>query len=141
MTWTCGASGTTWVLPAAPVLAGVAGRCLTDPKNSQAGGTKIVSSTCSPAAGQRWTSGRTGTLSINGKCLAVNGGSLLDGAAVEIGKCMGALSEQWQRDADGELMNINSGRCLADPNNSAVSGTALVQEDCYSLTGEIWLIT
>lgn len=141
VTWTCGASGTTWVLPAAPVLAGVAGRCLTDPKNSQAGGTKIVSSTCSPAAGQRWTSGRTGTLSINGKCLAVNGGSLLDGAAVEIGKCTGALSEQWQRDADGELMNINSGRCLADPNNSAVSGTALVQEDCYSLTGEIWLIT
>jgi hypothetical protein len=141
VTWTCGASGTTWVLPAAPVLLGVAGRCLTDPRNSAAAGTRIVASACSSTSGQRWISGRTGTLTINGKCLGVAGASLLDGAAAEVSRCTGALSQQWQRDANGELVNVNSGRCLADPGNSSVSGIALVQEDCYSLTGEIWLIT
>jgi Ricin-type beta-trefoil lectin domain/Subtilase family/Putative Ig domain len=138
--WTCGTAGTSWELPAAPVLSGVAGRCLSDPGNGKAAGTRIEVASCSSAPGQRWGSGRTGTLTINGKCLAVTGGSMLDGAVIELGRCTGALSEKWLRDADGELMNASSGRCLAAP-GSAVSGTELVQDDCYSLSGEIWLIS
>ena len=31
--------------------------------------------------------------------------------------------------------------CLADPDNSKVSGAKLVQNDCYSQPGEIWVIS
>jgi hypothetical protein len=38
-------------------------------------------------------------------------------------------------------MNGGSGRCLADPGNSAATGTTLIQDDCYREPGEIWVIS
>jgi hypothetical protein len=138
--WTCG-SASGWVLPGAPVLAGVAGRCLNDPGASSTAGTHIEVSSCSSAAGQRWTSQANGTLTIAGKCLAVNGSSMLDEAAIVLARCSGKAPQKWLRGPNDELMNANSGRCLADPANSSVSGTRLIQDDCYSLPGEDWVIS
>jgi ricin-type beta-trefoil lectin protein/putative Ig domain-containing protein len=138
--WTCGAS-TAWTLPAAPVLSGVAGLCLSDPRTSNAAGTQIVAARCSGSSAERWIANRNGTLEIAGKCLIVRGASMLSGAAAELAKCTGAASEQWQRGPGNELMNANSGRCLADPGDSGKSGTKVVQDDCYSLTGDSWLIS
>jgi Ricin-type beta-trefoil lectin domain len=138
--WACGPASS-WQLPAAPVLSAVARHCLTDPGARSASGTRIQVAACTSGSGQRWVSERNQTLEIAGKCLTVKGSSMLDGAAVVLARCTGKLPQQWLRGPNGELMNANSGRCLADPNNSARSGTALVQEDCYSLPGEIWTVT
>jgi hypothetical protein len=140
--WTCSASGgTSWVLPAAPVLSGIADRCLSDPGVSSAGGTKIELSACSSAGGQRWTAHQNGTIVIAGKCLAVAGSSMFDGAAVELATCTGQTAQKWLRGPNGQLMNANSSRCLDDPGDSAQSGTRLVQDDCYSLPGEVWMVS
>jgi Ricin-type beta-trefoil lectin domain/Putative Ig domain len=133
--WSCSSAGTSWVLPAAPVLSGVAGRCLNDPR----AGTRVDVARCSAGAGQRWTAESNGTLMIKGKCLSVSGSSMLDGAAIVLGRCSGKGAQKWLRGPNGELMNSGSGRCLAGPNST--SGSALVQDDCYRLPGEIWVIS
>jgi hypothetical protein len=138
--WTCG-SASGWVLPGAPVLSGVAGRCLNDPGASSKAGTRVEVSSCSSAAGQRWVSQANGTLTIVGKCLTVDAASMLDDAAIVLATCSGKADQKWLRGPNDELMNANSGRCLADPASSTVSGTRLIQDDCYSLPGEDWLVS
>jgi len=140
--WTCSGPGLAWVLPAAPVLSAVPGKCLNDPGASAASGTRIVLSDCSTARGQRWIAEPNQTLVAAGKCLTVNGSSMLDGAAIVLARCAGSSAAQkWLRGPDGELMNAHSGRCLADPGSSKANGTRLVQEDCYSQPGELWVIS
>lgn len=138
----CGNStGQSWELPAGAVLSAVAGGCLTDPAGSGSPGTKIAISPCRRTGGQRWTRNRNGTLRIKGKCLAVAAGSAQDGAAVALARCSGAASQKWFPGPGGELLNGASGRCLADPGNTRVAGTRLVQEDCYGEPGEIWAVS
>lgn len=142
VSWNCdGGAETAWLLPGAPVLSGVAGLCLADPRTSGAAGTRIAVGSCGSSSSERWTANRNGSLEIAGKCLAVHAGSMLTGAAVELDKCTGRAAQQWQRGPGHELMNANSSRCLADPGDSRVSGTKLIQEDCYSLPGESWMIS
>jgi hypothetical protein len=50
-------------------------------------------------------------------------------------------NQHWTIGPNGELFNLNSGRCLADPGDSTTNGTRLVQEDCYGQAGEIWAVT
>jgi Ricin-type beta-trefoil lectin domain len=138
--WACG-TASAWTLPAAPVFAGAGALCLTDPRTSAATGTAIVATTCSSATSQRWVANANSTLEIAGKCLAVRSASLLTGAAVDLAKCSRSASEQWLRGPGGELVNANSSRCLADPGNATRSGIGLIQSDCYSLTGESWMIS
>jgi Ricin-type beta-trefoil lectin domain/Putative Ig domain len=139
--WSCTGAGLSWVLPAAPVVSAVPGRCLNDPGASATAGTRIVVSSCSTASGQRWTAETNGTLAAAGKCLSVTNSSMLHGAAIVLAKCGSGSAQKWLRGPDGELMNAHSGLCLADPDNSKVSGAKLVQNDCYSQPGEIWVIS
>jgi hypothetical protein len=141
VTWSCGSAGTGWVLPAAPVLSAIAHRCLADPKGSAAAGTRIQLASCGARSSQRFTAERDGTLVTAGECVGVHVASRYDGAAIELQNCSGKSDQQWLRGPDGELINANSGRCLADPGDSGASGVQLVQEDCYSLPGEIWIVS
>jgi Ricin-type beta-trefoil lectin domain/Putative Ig domain len=139
--WSCSGAGLSWVLPAAPVVSAVPGQCLSDPGASGTAGTRIVVAACSTAQGQRWVAETNGTLAAAGKCLSVTNSSMLHGAAIVLARCGNGSSQTWLRGPDGELMNAHSGLCLADPANSKVSGTKLVQNDCYSQPGEIWVIS
>ena len=101
-----------------------------------------------------------GTLRINGKCLDVARQSKLDGARLELATCQSksnanasqpgvsqpgasqpSASQHWAIGSSGELFNLNSGRCAADPGDSTTNNTGLVQEDCYGRAGEIWAVT
>jgi hypothetical protein len=134
-----------WIPPASPVQSGVTGKCMDDPGNGTANGFKMQIWTCSTGNSQKWTTEPDTTLRINGKCLTVVGSSKLDGAQVELYTCSTtsppAPDQRWSFGPNGQLINANSGRCLADPGNSTVNGTKLVQEDCYGLPGEIWAVT
>ncbi len=140
--WSCGGdASTSWVLPAAPILSALPGRCLADPGSSSAAGTPMESSRCGASRSQRWTAERNGTITIEGKCLAVAGSSLLDGAPIELAGCSRSAAQRWLRGPNDQLINANSGRCLAIPGNSPATGTSLIQDDCYSEPGEIWVIS
>jgi Ricin-type beta-trefoil lectin domain len=142
VSWSCsGGASVGWSLPAAPVLSAVSGRCLADPRDSRATGTRIELARCASAASQRITPGSDGTLSVGGKCLGVVGNSMLDGAQIDLVTCSKSNADRWARGPDGELVNENSGRCLADPGNVRAAGTKLIQDDCYSEPGEIWVVS
>lgn len=132
-----------WTLPASPVQSGVAGKCLNLRRNKTWNGNKIQIWTCEGYVRQRWVVKRNGTVRIHGKCLDVAGKSMLDGAAIDLWKCTSGrrASQTWLVGPGGELINAHSGKCLADPRNSATNGTVLRQEDCYGDAGEIWALT
>jgi Ricin-type beta-trefoil lectin domain len=139
--WRCGGGASTdWLLPPAPVLSALYGRCLADPADSAVAGTAVESSRCTRRDSEHWTAAH-GAIQIAGMCLAIEGGSMLDGAAVELAHCSQSAAQRWLRGPSGELINANSGRCLAIPGNSRAPGTELVQDDCYSEPGEIWVIS
>jgi Ricin-type beta-trefoil lectin domain/Putative Ig domain/Subtilase family len=140
--WSCSsAAGQSWMLPPGPVLSGMSGKCLADPGGSASPGTPIVIASCSGGRGQKWVLTREGALRIRGRCLNVARGGRKDGAAAVLADCSHSTSEQWFSGPGGELLNGNSGRCLADPANKTASGTRLVQEDCYGRPGEIWTVS
>jgi hypothetical protein len=134
-----------WIPAASPVQSGIAGKCMDDTGNGTANGTKIQIWTCSTGNSQKWTVEPDNTLRINGKCLDVLGHSKLDGAAVQLYTCSSNgttnANQHWIIGPGGQLVNENSGRCLADPGNLAVNGTGLVQEDCYGQPGEVWAVS
>ena len=136
-----GAPDQSWTLPAGPVLAGIAGRCLTDPGDSGQAGTRVEIAACRASSSQKWTMTRSGALGIRGRCLQVAGRSKNDGAGAVLARCGSSAAQQWLAGPNGQLLNGNSGRCLADPANSAAAGPKLAQEDCYSQPGEIWAIS
>jgi Ricin-type beta-trefoil lectin domain/Putative Ig domain/Subtilase family len=140
--WSCGGTaGESWTLPPAPVLSGLAGQCLTDPGDSAWSGTRVEIQACSGSSSQRWVMERGGTLRIRGKCLNVSRGGLMDGAAVDLADCSHSTSQQWFSGPGGELLNGNSGRCLADPASTTAHGARLAQENCYGEPGEIWAVS
>jgi Ricin-type beta-trefoil lectin domain len=73
--------------------------------------------------------------------LDVTGLSLLDGAKIQLWACSGGLNQQWLVGPNGELINVNSSRCLDDTGGSTVNGTQLDQQDCYGSVPEVWAAT
>jgi hypothetical protein len=140
--WACsGGAVQSWRLPPAAVVAGIAGKCLTDPAGSSKPGTRAVISGCVTTSAQRWAVERSGTIRIRGRCLRVAGDSLADGAAVTLAACGSAKSQWWQPGPHGQLVNTRSGRCLTDPGNARTDGTRLTQSDCYAAVGQIWTVS
>jgi hypothetical protein len=140
-----GATDQAWILPASPVQSGVTGKCMNDPNSATANGSPIVIWNCKGYTSERWTLEPDGTLRFLGKCLDVLGRSKLDGAVLQLHTCntnvLTNANEHWSIGSNGELFNVNSGRCLEDPGNNTKNGTQLVQGDCYGLPGEIWAVT
>jgi hypothetical protein len=65
-----------------------------------------------------------------------NAGTVND-TTVDLYFCNGSGAQQWEPQADGELVNPESGRCLTDPGPGG-SGTQLVIEDCHDTAGQLW---
>jgi GH25 family lysozyme M1 (1,4-beta-N-acetylmuramidase) len=145
--WTCnGGPQQRWTLPAGPVASGVAGKCLDDTGYSTSNGNKIQSWQCDGGTSQNWTAEPDGTVRVYGKCLDVTGYGTTSGTAIQLWSCdSGDRAQQWRvvpaGVIAGELVNPNSGMCLADPGDSAVNGTKLVIEPCSAANpGMSWNI-
>ena len=148
-----GGSNQAWTPAASPVPSGVGGKCLDDFGAGSANGTKIDSFSCNGGRAQNFTIGLDGSLQIFGKCLDVPGASRLDGALLQLWGCTSGLShdnQQWYvwafpvpgaHGPFGELLNVNSNKCLTVPGDSASNSVQLVQQDCYGRPGQIWALS
>jgi GH25 family lysozyme M1 (1,4-beta-N-acetylmuramidase) len=132
--WSCnGGSQQHWTLPAAPLASGVAGKCLDDTGSSTVNGNKIQIYTCNGGTSQNWTVEPDGTVRVLGKCLDVTGYGTASGTKLQLYSCAaGDVAQRWQVAGSGELVNPNSGKCLADPADSTVNGTQAEIETCPS---------
>jgi len=129
----------TWALPPGPLTSGtVTAPCL---DGSGGSGAQVTVAACGTGSGQQWALRGNGTIRLSGgRCLDAQS-SLVDATTVVADACASSgsaqLSQMWLPGPGGELINIWSGRCLADPGNGG-PGTGLTQQDCYGHAGEVW---
>ena len=122
-----------WTLPAGPVLAASAGRCLDDFHSVGNNGNPIDMFSCNGTPIQNWTFEPDGTIRVYGnKCVTVR--SLRVGTKVQLWTCSAAnrRGQQWAVVRNGDLSNEFriGGVCLAIPSMTAADGSQLVMARC-----------
>ncbi|WP_194904330.1 ricin-type beta-trefoil lectin domain protein [Catenulispora rubra] len=123
--------------PQAGQITGYAGLCVDVPAAND--GTAVQVYSCNGTAAQSWTVHLDGTLQALGKCLDVRGGATGDATPVQVYACNGTGAQQWAPQANGELVNPPSGKCL-DDTASGGSGTQLIIYTCHGGTNQKWVL-
>jgi non-reducing end alpha-L-arabinofuranosidase len=77
------------------------------------------------AIDQHWTHNSDGSLSTLGRCLDIDGDGTAPGTKVELWDCNGVGGQKWVQQANGSLLNPQSGLCLDDPSGNTANGTQL----------------
>jgi hypothetical protein len=80
------------------------------------------------------------TLDVLGKCMDVYAAGTANGTKVDLYDCNGTGAQVWVPQANGSLLNPNSGRCLDDTNWSTTPGTQLQIWDCSGNANQHWNI-
>jgi hypothetical protein len=121
---------------------------LDDPAGSTSAGTQFEQWTPNDTNGQRFTvtSRTTGTSpssgsgpvrsGIAGKCLDVNGGSNVNGTAVQLWDCNNTTAQVWQANSNGTLSAL--GKCLDATGLGTADGTKVELWDCNGGANQQW---
>jgi alpha-glucosidase (family GH31 glycosyl hydrolase) len=120
-------------------VTGYQGLCLDDRNASTADYNPVQVYTCNGTDAQQWTVETDGTVQALGMCMDVNGGATTDGTVVDLYSCNGTGAQDWAAQPGGDLVNPQSGKCLADNGNGG-SGTQLVIEDCNGQADQQWTL-
>ena len=113
-------------------IAGPGGQCV-DVGGDDTGtdGTAVQLWGCqSYAEDQHWTHNPDNSLSTIGRCLDITGDSTAQGAKLELWDCNGNGGQKWVQQANGSLLNPQSGLCLDDPSDNTANGTQLQIYTC-----------
>ncbi|HEV2374591.1 MAG TPA: arabinofuranosidase catalytic domain-containing protein [Streptosporangiaceae bacterium] len=125
------------------IIGGPGGTC-TDVIGDDTGvtGTTLDLWSCqSYAEDQHWSHFPDGTLRTIGYCMDVTGNAASAGTPVEIANCDGTGGEVWAQQANGSLMNPQSGMCLDAAGGSTSNGTALQIEPCNGSAEQQFSVT
>ena len=82
------------------------------------------------AIDQHWTHNSDDSLSTLGRCLDIDGDGTAVGTKVELWDCNGVGGQKWVQQANGSLLNPQSGLCLDDPSGNTANGTVLQIYTC-----------
>ncbi|MGI5247499.1 ricin-type beta-trefoil lectin domain protein [Dactylosporangium sp. CA-139066] len=118
-------SGSAMANPTAGEVIGAGGLCL-DVRD----GTNVRIYGCDHTAAQTVSYNSDNTVRIQNKCLTA-------GAAVTIGTCSGAATQQWSHRTNGAL--VNAGQCLDVPNGNTTPGAVQLQMyACNATAAQTW---
>jgi hypothetical protein len=141
MTFTLVVKPATNTGPTGQIRLALDGKCLSDPGNKTANGTRVQIATCTSGSTERWTVASDGTIRANGHCLAIAGSGSSMGNQLQLTSCGNANPRQlWLQGTDGELVNPASGLCLTDPGASRSNGIAAVMGACHVKSAEQWTL-
>ena len=124
--------------PPAGTITGPGGQCV-DVIGDDTGtdGAAVDLWGCQSAAfDQRWTHNSDNSLSTLGRCLDIDGNGTAAGTKVELWDCNGVGGQVWQQQANGSLLNPQSGLCLDDPSGNTANGTVLQIWTCNGATAQ-----
>jgi hypothetical protein len=127
----------TWTVSVTGPITGVGGLCLDDRSGITTNGNPIQVYGCNQTNSQKWTLAGDSTVRAFGKCMTVSGAGTISGSLIVLYDCSGAGSQIWRLEANGEMFNPVSGRCLQDP-NSGGQGTQLDIATCTSAAAQRW---
>ena len=110
--------------PRTGTITGVGGKCLDVDGAKTADKTKIQLYTCNNSTAQSWT--RDGdTLRALGKCLDIDNSGTADGTKVQLYTCNNSAAQRWQAQANGSLLNPQSGKVLDVAGGATADGTQI----------------
>jgi hypothetical protein len=122
-------------------VTGEAGLCMDVRGASTSNGTPIQLYNCDGTNAQQWNVVTAdNSLRSLGECLDVTGGGTADGTLVDLYTCNNTGAQVWVPQANGELLNPQSGKCLDDPGFSTTPGTQLGIWDCNDGANQIWTL-
>ncbi|MHA6763924.1 LamG-like jellyroll fold domain-containing protein [Streptacidiphilus sp. PAMC 29251] len=113
-------------------------QCLDDSGSSITAGGKVDVYPCSNTAAQNWVLGTDGTVRAMGMCLDAWLSGTANNTKVDEYTCNGTGAQQWKAGPNGQLINTESGRCLADHGSVTTPGTQVVLWDCTNGLDENW---
>jgi glucosylceramidase len=119
-------------------ITGYGGKCVDVAGANSANGTAVQLYDCNGTAAQQWTIASDGSIQALGKCMDVTSAGTANGTKVQLYDCNGTGAQKWQHQANGELINTNSGRCLDATGPSSANGTRLQIWDCYDSANQQW---
>jgi len=112
-------------------MKGYSSKCLGDSGGKTTAGNKIVIWTCTAGAPQYITFASNNELQVVGNCVTGTTTAFLE-------KCVGATSQEWTRQSNGEYVLKANGKCLTAPN--ANNGTQLTLAACENTANQHWAI-
>jgi hypothetical protein len=122
-------------------VTGEAGLCMDVRGASASNGTPVQIYNCDGTNAQQWNVVTAdNSLRSLGECLDVTGGGTADGTLVALYTCNNTGAQVWVPQANGELLNPQSGKCLDDPNSSTAWGTQLEIWDCDDGANQRWTV-
>jgi hypothetical protein len=121
---TVGSGGGTAAGSGTGTVTGIGGKCLDVDNASIADGAKVQIYTCNNSTAQSWT--REGdTLRALGKCLDIANSGTTDGTRVQLYTCNNSAAQIWRAQANGSLLNPQSGKVLDVAGGSSADGAAV----------------
>jgi chitinase len=119
---------------AATLLNTRSGTCMDVKGGVSTAGTAVQISTCTGAAGQKFTTTTAGEIrvTIGGvtQCLDAYAGGTANGTKLIIWPCQGSANQKWTQTAGNALVSTKSSRCLDINGSNPANGTAVVLWDC-----------
>jgi hypothetical protein len=94
----------------------------------------------SGAVDQHWTHNSDDSLSTLGRCLDIDGNGTAVGTKVELYDCNGVGGQKWVQQANGSLLNPQSGLCLDDPSGNTANGTVLQIYTCNGTAAQTFSV-
>ncbi len=143
-----GSAGQRFVISPGPVYQSTpinapAGKCVDNAAGTAgADGANVVITDCAREAnGQAWWKSSDGSLTTLGLCLDIKGNGTGSGTQVELWDCNQVGGQKWVQQANGTLLNPQSGLCLTDPGANATDGTALDIEACTGTASQKFFVS
>jgi Ricin-type beta-trefoil lectin domain/Putative Ig domain len=116
------------------------GKCLQDPGNHTANGTRVELENCVSGATERWTVASNNTIRVNGRCLNIAGSGTSNGRQLQLWGCTGSPRQVWLQGTAGELVNPASALCVTDPGSSRKNGITPTMGACHIRSYEEWTL-
>ncbi|MGH3416935.1 MAG: ricin-type beta-trefoil lectin domain protein, partial [Actinocrinis sp.] len=132
-------SGSASANPAGGEVVADGGLCLDARGGLNANGTAMQLYTCNHTAAQQATYTAANEVRILGKCMDTANGGTANGTPVQLYDCNSSAAQAWTVQTNGELLNPQSGRCLAVPNGNTTPGAVQLQlQDCGASAAQTW---
>ena len=93
------------------------------------------------AIDQHWYHNANGSLETLGRCLDIVGNGTAVGTKVQLYDCDGVGGQVWQQQANGSLLNPQSGLCLDDPGDNTADGTQLQIYTCNGTAAQQYALS
>ncbi|GAA2049932.1 hypothetical protein GCM10009839_65130 [Catenulispora yoronensis] len=132
-------SGSATANPTGGEVLGDGGLCLDVRGSGTANGTALQLYTCNHSTAQQATYTAANTVQVLGKCADAANAGTANGTLVQLWDCNGTGSQAWVAQANGQLVNPQSGRCLTVPGGNTTPGAVQLQlQDCGAGAAQVW---